>query len=96
MYEELFHHGSEGEFLGFPVFEKVLIEIPQDRFETRADDGGHVEGVSDLGATSVGLSSNSHFSTIAVDGGNSGKCGGLFSSRVPSSGMAAKREVALK
>ena len=41
-------------FIGFAVFEKVLIEIPQDRFETEADDSDHVEGVSDFAATSVG------------------------------------------
>ena len=69
-------------FLGLSFLRRFLIEIPQDRF-TGADYGGHVEGVSDFGATSVGLSSTSHFSAIAVDRCHSGKCGGLFSSEDP-------------
>ena len=71
MYEELSHDGSKGELLGLAVFEKVLIKIPQDRFETRADYGGHVEGVADFGSASVGFSSTAHLSAIAVDGGDS-------------------------
>ena len=78
MNEKLSHDGCEGELLWFPVFNEFLIKIPQDGLEARADNGGHVEGVSDFGAASISLSSSAHVSAIAVDGGNSGKCGGLF------------------
>ena len=54
--QELSHHGDEGGFPGFSLFEEALVKPAEDFVVFRPGKGGHVDRFSDLAAASVDFS----------------------------------------
>ena len=51
--DEVTHEGGEGDFLGFPAGEQVLVDALEARVAPAGDQGGHVEFTSQQGAPST-------------------------------------------
>ena len=81
--EEFPHGGDEYDHLGFSVLNESLVERFDCGVMLQGNDGGHVQGVSDLNSSSPGDSFSSESAAVAVGGSDSDQACDLLSIESP-------------